>query len=159
MDALLGLQLTGKIVQSDGRWMVVFPDAAAMRELLRDIVRAEFKDEFGTDYKLVEPLSWSSFEALRENNGLHITLEETPKDTTQAVFVTVTGHAVFKERAYVSNLGGVWTKGFVVLLVSVDSPKTLKCNEPCHVSVGQSVKKTQHDLQHETRLSDLGLNQ
>lgn len=159
MDALLGLRMTGKIVQSNGRWMVVFPDATAMRELLGDIVRAEFNNAFGTDYKVVEPLSWKYFEALSENNGLHITLKEKPQNTTEAVSVTITGHALFKERAYISNLGGVWTKGFVVLLVSVDSPTTLKCDEPCHISIGQSVKKTHSDLKHEKTLSDLGLNE
>lgn len=155
MDALIGLELTGKLVESDNVWMVVFPDAGELRKLLREVVESEFGESFGQDYKVVEPLSWSAFPELRKNNGLHITLSEKPKNTSQNVVVTVTGHALFKEKARWSNLGG-WTKGFVVLLV--DTPKTLKCSDgPCHISVGQSLKKTDDELKHDQTLKTLGL--
>ncbi len=121
--------------------MVVFPKETTLKTQLVKAVAAEFRDRFGADYKVVDPLSWSQFKVLQESNGLHITLNREPKDPTRQVSVTITGSAIFAEPPRLSGFG-VWTKGFVVLLVKIDSPNDLECDAPCHISIGQAVKKT-----------------
>ena len=155
MDALYETQeLDGKVVQSGNKWMIVFPDAGPLRELIKELLAAQYSRGFDKKFKLVEPLSWHHFETLSQNNGLHITLLRKP--LVQHVKVKITGSVVWTEETYASGIPPyAETKGFIVLLVNV-SPK-VPCDEPCHISIAQIVRKSQKDVKQEKLLTESGL--
>jgi hypothetical protein len=143
-DEFIGQQLQGELVNSEDKWMIVFPEFSSLKKLFLEAARESVQSTQGI--KVVPPLSWSAFPVLKKNGGLHITLRSKPSENVKdlPINVTITGSAAWFENAYRSSLSKVPDQlryGFFVLLVSIDDNDILKlkCDPPCHITIGQYV--------------------
>ena len=150
---LEGEILMGKLVRSRNRWMIVYPDSRVLKSLfmkMAKLVFAENGKNAEDDKRLVEPLSWNAFPILRENGGLHTTLNANPDNSIldQDVIVEIGKMKIWQEPGYQSSLSkdkNQITYGFVVLLVKIlnNDDLNLVCDEPCHISIAQIVNNVQ----------------
>lgn len=144
MSCLIGQTLEGRVVRSGNKYVVVFCNAALgeLGDLFFKLACQEVKTAPPGGYKLVPPLSWSAFDALRRHGGLHVTLRQKPSAALcqKVLRFTVTAVETWLEpQPYTSAIGGQQTAGFVVLRVA-PSDADLPCDPPCHISVAQFVK-------------------
>jgi hypothetical protein len=92
METLDNLILPGKLVKSADKWLIVFPSLEPhFTNLVRFLVKRTYAREM-EPLKIVDPVSWSQYKILKEQGGLHVTLEEKPKHPGRDFFVRITGH-------------------------------------------------------------------